>query len=747
MGKKSKSSSQQAQGPNLFSALSRRRYRVLILPRTLREEADKFPYRTPRQEKAHAMLKKWADLEKQGHLAKKETALDADFLHEVFGEALGYQTATQSPEKYQLQRNFGVPGVGTADGALGEFTPLSTESPVAVIELKDANTDLDRDKFNGRTAVQQCWDYLNALPNCPWGIVSNFVTFRLYHRNKTPQSYQEFHLKDLNDIDIFRQFYCLFEYSGLLTSPMGQAPWALTLLEKSQSQQRAVGERLYNTYSENRNRLVEHLQQKHGKSMDAAIGIAQKIIDRIIFVAFCEDRDLLPEKCIAAAYNTLPPFSKVTNPRWQNFLGLFQAVDKGHPTMLMVENGYNGGLFRHDPEVDDLHLDDSWTQFFDTIGGYDFRDEVNVEVLGHLFEKSVGELEGMRKSGLFAVNGTRPSESGDKPKMPKSPERKRFGIFYTPPEFTQFIVANTVGTLIDESFATLRQTHGLDEKSLNADAPSQMLAAYWLDALEALKQVKICDPACGSGAFLIQAYDLLEERYTHVVHNICFHDGPDRETLIEAIPDLILTENLFGIDFSPQAVEITQLALWIRSARRGKTLADLNSNIRWGNSLVADSAVDKHAVNWQATFPAIFGRPGRSGFDCIVGNPPWERLKLQEREFFAFAAPRIAGAVSAARRRELIAELEKTNPELHARYQSAEDAAGRTLAYAAQFRRIPDHGQRGHQRLHALCGTGVQAGYSDRSGRNADAIGHCHGSHDQRFLRRTDEFKVTPLLV
>ena len=51
-------------------------------------------------------------------------------------------------------------------------------------------------KFAGRTPVQQCWDYLNALPKCPWGIVSNFVTFRLYHRDKTPQVYEEFSLKE-----------------------------------------------------------------------------------------------------------------------------------------------------------------------------------------------------------------------------------------------------------------------------------------------------------------------------------------------------------------------------------------------------------------------------------------------------------------------------------------------------------------------------------------------------------------------
>ena len=87
----------------------------------------------------------------------------------------------------------------SADGRpSAPFFPRTLQlPPVAVIELKGAKTDLDRDKFNGRTAVQQCWDYLNALPDCPWGIVSNFAITRLYHRDKTPLAYQEFHLKEM----------------------------------------------------------------------------------------------------------------------------------------------------------------------------------------------------------------------------------------------------------------------------------------------------------------------------------------------------------------------------------------------------------------------------------------------------------------------------------------------------------------------------------------------------------------------
>jgi hypothetical protein len=676
MKKKTSSSTRpQTDAPHLFAKVENRRRRALFLSRFLAEEAKSNLLRGKKQEQARDILRTWADLEAKGHLDKKETALDASFLHEVFGQALGYQSVTQSPESYQLERNFTVPGVGTSDAALGLFSPSNTTAPLAVLELKGAKIDLDRDKSNGRTAVQQCWDYLNALPDCPWGIVSNFAVTRLYHRDKTPLAYQEFHLQDIaNRDDVFLAFYCLLECGGLLPSP-GREPRAVKLLDKTANRQREVGDELYSNYSDQRWRLIEHLHRQQGKSVDESIRIAQILLDRIVFVAFCEDRGLLPEKCIETAYNNLPPFSKVTNPRWQNFLGLFKGVDQGHP-QLDLDKGYNGGLFRHDPAVDDLQLDDQWTQFFRTVGSYDFRDEVNVDVLGHLFEKSIGELEGIRAAGMFEV----PAANAAQPAMPKSAERKRFGIYYTPPEFTRFLVQNTLDAVIEERFAAARKEHGLKPEDLDSDRPTPKLAAYWSACRDALRQVKICDPACGSGAFLVQAYELLEEHYLQLADNLRPHDEAAAHRIEDMAPDFILADNLHGVDLSQQAVEITQLALWLRSARHGRTLADLSHNIVQGNSLVAEGNIHPKALDWRSAFPTVFNRAD-GGFDCIVGNPPWERLKLQEREFFAFAAPDIANAVSAARRRQLIAQLEKNDPELFARYIAAKETADRTLAH------------------------------------------------------------------
>ncbi len=485
--------------PDLFGKPSARRRRTLILPRHLAQHAEDKTLQGKAHDRAYEILMRWADMQQQGHLQKKETALDANFLHEVFGEALGYKTTTQSPEGYQQQRNFSIPGVGTADGALGDFSPASTAEPVAVIELKGAITDLDHDRFNGRTPVQQCWDYLNALPGCPWGIVSNFVTFRLYHRDKTQLAYEEFHLQDLRKPENLPAVsIACFQIGSLLRSTANQPPRALALLEQTESRRREVGDELYQAYSDNRFRLIDHLRHKHGKRPETAIHIAQKLLDRIVFVAFCEQRGLLRERSIEDSYQAVPPFSKVTNPRWQNFLGLFRATDKE----------YDGGLFEEDKEVDNLQLEDGWTDFFNTVAKYDFRDEVNVDVLGHIFEKSIGELEHLR-TAFFAVDSAAGNENGGPSLMPKSAERKRFGIYYTPPDFTRFIVQNTLAAVIDQRMEALRVAHHLTKQEVEADSPSPALAAYWQDCWQAVRDLKVCDPACGSGAFLIQAYEVL----------------------------------------------------------------------------------------------------------------------------------------------------------------------------------------------------------------------------------------------
>lgn len=598
-----------------------RRFQRLFLPKFLRIAAHDLRLNGGAQDLAYQTLCKWADLETSGKLLKmKETALQGEFLGEVFGKALAYTLFSENLTKWQLQAAYSLPG-GAADAAIGFFGVENGEPPRALIELKGPNVNVDRDRQRGRTAVGQCWDYLYAVPTCPWGIVCNYVSFRLYHRNKTQRAFELFTLQELRDRQRFNEFYYIFERGGLLPSFVGQRPRAEQLLDQTDNRQKEVGGKLYADYHEQRLALIDHLRRKpHNKTLDAAIKIAQKLLDRIIFIAFCEDRELLPAESIKSAWRNLQPFTQAVNPRWQNFRVLFRSIDKGNEQFNITR--YNGGLFALDLEVDDLDLGDDWTNFFNEVSAYDFRDEVNVDVLGRLFEKSVSDLESLR------------TVAEPPPKKTASGRRKREGIYYTPRPITQYIVEHTIGTCLDERFGELADQFAVDPD----EPPSAGKLANWIKLqearLEVLRRLRVCDPACGSGAFLIEAFDYLEERYDEVINALCLHKGKDDIRLRDEISATILRQNLFGVDLSPEAVEITQLALWIRTAERGKTLEDLSQHIQCGNSIVDAPAVDPRAFDWPARFANVFAE-GR--FDCIISNPPYVKLQnFRKRE------PRIA---------------------------------------------------------------------------------------------------------
>ncbi|MCG3129550.1 MAG: hypothetical protein FLDDKLPJ_00283 [Phycisphaerae bacterium] len=139
------------EGPSLYEAQERvvrrrvSRQRALFIPRLLTESAVVLAARRDEVDRAHQILLRWADLESSGRLPQhRETSIDGQFLDQVFGEALGYTVKTQNPQTWQLEHQYPVAGVGQADAALGNFP--DDERPAVLIELKDANTDLDRDR-------------------------------------------------------------------------------------------------------------------------------------------------------------------------------------------------------------------------------------------------------------------------------------------------------------------------------------------------------------------------------------------------------------------------------------------------------------------------------------------------------------------------------------------------------------------------------------------------------------------------
>jgi len=662
-----------------------RRHRRLFIPKQLEDAGRKLPmaaHLDPAKANAYDIIATWAELAKSGALAKKnEQTLKPEFLTQVFGQALGFKLLSEGKDSWNLEPEYSVNG-GSADAAIGYFSAPGQEQVRALVEIKGPTANLDKDRVNGRTAVQQCWDYLNAVPECPWGIVSNFVSIRIYHRAHTPRVYELFVLEDLLNKDLFDQLYYILSHDGLLAPSVGVPSRIDSLLDKTTKRQREVGDELYDLYHAKRVALIHHLMEApHNLDLEDALAVAQKLLDRILFIAFCEDRDLLPPETIKRAHESIPPFSQTTNPRWRNFLDLFRSVDVGHDPSGIPP--FDGGLFRHDDRLDSLQLDNEWTDFFVAIAGYNFRDEVSVEVLGHLFERSIRDIESIRLGGLFGTEIEQTSLGA----MAKSAERKRQGIYYTPVELTNLIVTRTVGEVADRAISRAEKASGLE---LSKDAPAEgaTFEEFAEHAVSALREIDVIDPACGSGAFLIQAYDALEERYQLVIDMVAQVDVEKAREIESQVPRFILQDNLHGVDLSPEAIEIAQLSLWIRSARRDRQLDDLSANLVCGNSVVSDAAVDERALDWEKVFDSILGSGGK-GFDCVIGNPPWERVKLQDREFFSDVVPEVAAAVNAAERKRLIAKLEKEDPALWQRYLDARDAAESVSTYARESGRFP----------------------------------------------------------
>ncbi|PKQ03729.1 MAG: type I restriction endonuclease subunit M, partial [Alphaproteobacteria bacterium HGW-Alphaproteobacteria-12] len=509
---------------------------------------------------------------------------------------------------------------GSVDLALGRFGGKSPEI-LAPFELKGATTrDLDAIvPGRSKSPVQQAWEYAMNAPGVKWVLVSNYIELRLYGFGEGTAAYETFRLEKLIDPDEYARFMLLLSADNLLSGR------TLDLLKESRLEDKDITEKLYDDYSTLRVKLIGAVQAADARvdPLDA-IAVAQKILDRVLFVAFAEDTGLLPDNMLAAAFAARDRY----NPRlvWENFKGLFNAIDQGSEKLKIPR--YNGGLFRPDARIDLLELPDDICEGFETLGGYDFASEVSVTVLGHIFEQSIADVERLQ---AFA----RGEEQEPEKASGTTGRRKRDGVVYTPDYIARFIVAETLGAHLDEIFAGILRAHAKagtdlsDYEKIKWRRKSAQLEA-WQAYRDRLKTLRIVDPACGSGVFLIMAFDFLKAELIRVNEKIkelvpkVEHYGD----LLDYLPDSeILTNNLFGVDVNDESIEIAKLSLWIKTARRGKVLDSLDANLRVGDSLIEDSnfAYLDHAFTWADAFPEVFAE---GGFDVVLGNPPYVRMEL-----------------------------------------------------------------------------------------------------------------------
>ncbi len=565
------------------------------------------------------ILQNWARTINDGSIqAQNETQIEGDFKSRIIETVLGYTPAgLGQPQTVAVQEQIGH---GRVDVALGHF---GTESKIiAPFELKGARThDLDA-PLPGRkeTPVEQAWRYGLINRDTKWVLVSNYLEIRLYSYMTGTQEYEVFYLKDLTDPYQYARLRLLLSADNLLTGN------TQTLLDDSAKADKDISDQLYADYKALRQSLIAAIPASNTQ-IDAvtAVGAAQKLLDRILFIAFAEDTKLLPANSLASAFEHADPYNP--RPVWQNFRGLFRAVDVGNGDLKIPK--YNGGLFAPDPAVDDIDLPDDICEGFKKIGDYDFESEVSVTILGHIFEQSVSDLERL----LARARG---EEEDDPKKTGTTGRRKRDGIVYTPDYIARFIVERTLGVHVEELFQAVMAKHAKgdpadydslkfkieDRKNLKLRNAAEIAA--WTEYRFKLQTLRVVDPACGSGVFLVMAFDYLKTEYDKV--NAKLEQLTGAPDIFE--PDAeILSQNLYGVDVNAESVEITRLSLWLKTAKRGKELASLDHTIRVGDSLIEDSnyAYLDRGFTWNTAFPEVFAS---GGFDVVLGNPPYVRQEL-----------------------------------------------------------------------------------------------------------------------
>lgn len=525
----------------------------------------------------------------------KEEQYQGEFLIDLFVKVLGY-TKNPTPGFNLTTELKNVQDSKKADGAI-----IINDSVKAVIELKGTKTtDLTK-------VQQQAFNYKTSHPGCDVVIISNFEKLRLFIHNQT--EYQEFNLFTLNKSQ-FQLLYLLLAYEYFERNLL------IKIKDESLSEEEEITKKLYKDYADFKTALFKDLTERN-PDYDALtlFKSSQKLLDRFLFLFFAEDRGLLPPNAVREILRQwqklqeLDAYDTLIN-RFRKCFGYLNTGFKGKRYDIFA---YNGGLFAPDEILDAVEIsDDILYQYTQQLADYDYQSEVDVNILGHIFENSLNEID--------EIKAELAGETIEKSKT----KRKKDGVFYTPKYITQYIVENTVGKLCEEQKAKLNiKDEDYDpganyQKKTRAKLEDQLVAYYdWLT------QLTICDPACGSGAFLNQALDYLIKEHEYLMQlrqNLYAKDGQIAMAFPFSEND-ILENNLYGVDINEESVEIAKLSLWLRTAKPNRKLNSLNQNIKVGNSLIDDSEVaGEKAFVWEKEFAHIFEK---GGFDVVIGNPPY----------------------------------------------------------------------------------------------------------------------------
>jgi len=334
-----------------------------------------------------------------------------------------------------------------------------------------------------------------------------------------------------------------------------------------------IDDELLNDILSWRQKLIGSIKKNNSKeySRDELEEMAQILLNRIIFIRTSEDRkhEARPDETIRAILNQYETDKSISIRDRLN--KLFREYDEIYDSKLFTYDESNSQK-RHEcerVEIDSTTYYKILKETYDKNGIYTYQfNNIDADVLGSMYELYIGRIQSTRKE---------------------------HGIYYTPAYIVDYIVKHTLGEV-------------LKGKTL-ADA----------------EKIKVLDMACGSGSFLLGAFDVLDEFYK--MHDKNYSQSKldfETEAARTTRKTRILRNNIYGVDLDPKAVEITQLNLLLKAAETKHRLPNLRDNIKCGNSLIDQSLSEKtRAFDWHTQFHQIVDE--EKGFNVIIGNPPYVR--------------------------------------------------------------------------------------------------------------------------
>src|SRR3989338_584627 len=451
-----------------------------------------------------------------------------------------------------------------------------------VVEAKKTSVRLSEEE--GRQAVSYAHH-----KNIKFSVLTNFKEIRVYHALSNIKNIDKNLLKD--DKGYLRlnceEFIPDFDRLWLLSRESFEKEEINKLLENVDKQLiKPIDESIFTDLLQYREWLSKDLKSKRNYLIEPQIDeIVQILIDRLIFMRSVEDRGLEEEDFLLKKINDVQQ-GRTNKNLWGLLLIQFKIFDKEYNSKLFSE-----GILEKEGFFDERSLIKVIKGLYYGTQDHQERyrfDDLPVDLLGNIYEQYLGVvLRGTEKRvRLDLLSG----------------KRKKMGIYYTPKYIVDYILDST-------------------------------LVEYAKDkTLDEILEIKVIDPACGSGSFLLDAFEelkkIIEERLRNGEKSKrwdSFKDFKGRLTLGQKAT--ILLNCIYGIDLDEKAVELTQLNLLLkildeetRETRR-RILPNMKDNIKCGNSLIDDSRIagDK-AFNWPAQFPEAFRK---GGYDVIIGNPPY----------------------------------------------------------------------------------------------------------------------------